>query len=171
MLKLFKSIDNRMNLIILTCLLVLFNILLSSLLPADQALDLKFAYSVQEAYEAIGMLDLETRKIYRLGIWALDLPYMIIYGLLFSGILFKIWRKKKVMFIPLGVVLMDLFENLMVLRILKLYPLENEVLATMASFFTTGKWLLVGLMVLMILFGLIHKFFDRKLPTEATSHF
>lgn len=171
MLKLFKSINNRMNLIILSCLLILFNILLSSFLPADQALDLKFAYSVQEAYEAIGMLDLETRKIYRLGIWALDLPYMIIYGLLFSGILFKIWEKKKVMLIPLGVVLLDLFENLMVLRILKLYPLENETLATFASFFTTGKWLLVGVMVLMILFGLIHKFFDRKLFTEPTSHF
>lgn len=171
MLKLFKSIDNRMNLIILTLLLVLFNILLSSLLPADQALDLKFAYSVQEAYEAIGMLDLETRNIYRLGIWALDLPYMIIYGLLFSGVLFKIWKKKKVMLIPLGVVLLDLFENLMVLRILKLYPLENEILATFASFFTTGKWLLVGVMVLMILFGLIHNFFTRKLTTEPSSHF
>lgn len=160
-----------MNLIILSCLVILFNILLSSFLPADQALDLKFAYSVKEAYEAIGMLDLETRKIYRLGIWALDLPYMIIYGLLFSGILFKIWEKKKMMLIPLGVVLLDLFENLMVLRILKLYPIENEALATFASFFTTGKWLLVGVMVLMILFGLIHKFFDRKLSTEPTSHF
>jgi hypothetical protein len=160
-----------MNLIILSCLVILFNILLSSFLPADQALDLKFAYSVKEAYEAIGMLDLETRKIYRFGIWALDLPYMIIYGLLFSGILFKIWEKKKVMFIPLGVVLLDLFENLMVLRILKLYPLENEILATFASFFTTGKWLLVGVMVLMIFFGLIHRFFDRKLTTEPTSHF
>lgn len=171
MLKLFKSINNWLNLIILTCLLVLFNILLSSLLPADHALDLKFAYSVQEAYEAIGMLDLETRKIYRLGIWALDLPYMIIYGLLFSGILYKIWKKKIVMIIPFGVFLMDLFENFMVLRILKLYPLENEIIASLASFFTTSKWLLVGLMISMILFGLIHKFFAGKFTTETTSHF
>lgn len=158
------------NLTILTCLLFLFFFLLSSLLPADKVLDLRFAYSVQEAYELIGMLDLETRKIYRFGIWALDLPYMFIYGLLFSGLLHKIWKNQKVLIIPLGVVLMDLFENLMVLRILKIYPLENQALATLASLFTTCKWLLVGLMILTILFGLLHNFFTRKVASGTHSH-
>jgi hypothetical protein len=139
-------------------------------LPADKVLDLRFAYSVQEAYEAIGMLDLETRRIYRIGIWALDLPYMFIYGLLFSGLLFKIWDTQKVLILPIGVVLMDFFENLMVLRILKIYPLENQVLATFASFFTTCKWLLVALMVLTIFYGLFHNFFLRKVFTRTHSH-
>lgn len=170
MLKFFKSMNSWFNLSILTCLLFLFNFLLNANLPADQALDLRFAYSVQEAHDAIGMLDLETRKIYRLGIWALDLPYMIIYGLLFSGLLFKIWKTQKILILPAGVVLMDFFENLMVLRILKTYPLENKVLATLASFFTTCKWLLVGLMVLTLLYGLFHYFFIRKVPTKSHSH-
>lgn len=162
--------SNWVNLTILTCLLLLFNFLLSSFLPADHVLDLRFAYSVQEAYKEIGMLDVETRNIYRLGIWALDLPYMIIYGLLFSGILFKIWKTQKVLILPLGVVLMDFFENLMVLRILKIYPLENQVLATFASFFTTCKWLLVGLMFLTVLYGLFYNFFTRKIPSGSQSH-
>lgn len=170
MLKLFKSMNSWFNLAILTCLLFLFNFLLSSQLPADKVLDLRFAYSVQEAYDSIGMLDLETRKIYRLGIWALDLPYMVIYGLLFSGLLYKIWKTQKVLILPLAVVLMDLFENLMVLRILKLFPLENQVLAILASFFTTCKWLLVGLMVLTILYGLFHNFFTRKVTSGSQSH-
>lgn len=170
MLKFFKSMNSWLNLAILTCLLFLFNFLLSSQLPADKVLDLRFAYSVQEAYDSIGMLDLETRKIYRLGIWALDLPYMVIYGLLFSGLLFKIWKTQKVLILPLGVVLMDLFENLMVLRILKLFPLENQVLAILASFFTTCKWLLAGLMVLTILYGLFHDFFTRKVTSGSQSH-
>ncbi len=112
--------NSWLNLAILTCLLLLFNFLLSSLLQADKVLDLKFAYSVQEAYEAIGLLDFESREIYRFGLWALDLPYMIIYGLLFSGLLYKIWKTQKVLILTLGVVLMDFFENLMVLRILKI---------------------------------------------------
>lgn len=170
MLHLFKSMNSWSNLAILTCLLFLFNFLLSSQLPADNVLDLMFAYSVREAYEAIGMLDQETRKIYRLCIWALDLPYMLIYGLLFSGLLYKIWRTQKVLILPLGVVLMDFFENLMVLRILKIYPLENHILATLASFFTTCKWLLVGLMVFTIFYGLFHKFFSRKVPTGRQAH-
>lgn len=170
MLKFFKSMNSWLNLAILTGLLFLFNFLLSSQMPADQALDLRFAYSVQEAYEAIGMLDFESREIYSYGIWALDLPYMVIYGLLFSGLLYKIWKTQKVLILPLGVVLMDLFENLMVLRILKIYPLENQVLATLASFFTTSKWLLVGLMVLTILFGLLHNFFTRKVTSRIHSH-
>lgn len=170
MLKFFKLMNSWLNLGILTCLLFLFLFLLSSLLPADKVLDLRFAYSVQEAYEIIGMLDLETRKIYRFGIWALDLPYMFIYGLLFSGLLYKIWNTPKVLVLPLGIVLMDFFENLMVLRILKIYPLENHLLATLASLFTTSKWLLVGLMVLTILFGLMNNFFTRKVAPRTHSH-
>jgi len=159
-----------LNLAILTGLLLLFNFLLSSLLPADKVLDLKFGYSVQEAYEAIGLLDFESRETYRFGLWALDLPYMIIYGLLFSGLLYKIWKTQKVLILTLGVVLMDFFENLMVLRILKIYPLENQLLATLASLFTTCKWLLVGLMVLTILYGLFRNFFTRIIPACSQSY-
>ncbi len=162
--------NSWLNLAILTCLLLLFNFLLSSLLQADKVLDLKFAYSVQEAYEAIGLLDFESREIYRFGLWALDLPYMIIYGLLFSGLLYKIWKTQKVLILTLGIVLMDFFENLMVLRILKIYPLENQLLATLASLFTTCKWLLVGLMVLTILYGLFHNLLTRKIPAGSQSH-
>lgn len=67
MLKFFKSINSWLNLAILTGLLFLFNFLLSSQMPADQALDLRFTYSVQEAYEVIGMLDFESREITAMG--------------------------------------------------------------------------------------------------------
>lgn len=95
---------------------------------------------------------------------------MVICGLLFSGLLFKIWKTQEVLILPLGVVMMGLFENLMVLRILKLFPLENQVLAILASFFTTCKWLLVGFMVLTILYGLFHNFFTRKVTSGSQSH-
>ena len=170
MLEFFKSMNSWLNLSILTCLLLLFNFLLATNLPADQVLDLRFAYSVQDAHEAIGTLDLETKKIYRLGIWALDLPYMIIYGLLFSGLLFKIWKTQKVLILPIGIVLMDFFENLMVLRILKTFPLENPILVTLASFFTTCKWLLVGFMVLTLLYGFFQYFLMSKVSTKSHSH-
>lgn len=47
--KIFQIDESWLNLAILTGLLFLFNFLLSSQMPADQALDLRFAYSVQEA--------------------------------------------------------------------------------------------------------------------------
>lgn len=159
---LFQFLSKGKNLLLLFCLFVLFNFLLSSFMPKEYALDLKFAYSVEEAYTAIGHLDLDQRQIYRFGIWVFDMPYMVVYCLLFSGILMKLWKNKTTAWIPLSVFVMDLFENLAVLRILKLYPVQNDSLAILASCFSTTKWVLVGILILALFTGLFLILSSRK---------
>lgn len=159
---LFQFLSKGKNLLLLFCLFLLFNFLLNSFMPKEYALDLRFAYSVEEAYGAIGHLDTDQRQFYRFGIWVFDMPYMVFYCLLFSGILIKLWKNKKTAWLPFAILIMDLFENLMVLRILKIYPTRNEILVTLASGFTTTKWVLVGILIFALLSGLLFVFSTRK---------
>lgn len=140
-------------------------------MPKDYALDLMFAYTPEEAFMALSHLDLEQRKLYRFGIWALDMPYMIIYCFLFSGFLLKIYNNKKMVLLPATIMLMDFFENITVLRMLKLFPIQDNSLALIASSFTTLKWVLVGMLVGLIVYGLISvlnaRFFSNSGSEEA----
>ncbi len=168
---LFELLSKWKNLLLLTSLFLLFNFLLSNIMPKDFALDLMFAYTPEEAYNALSQLDSEQRKLYRFGIWALDMPYMIIYSFLFSGVLLRIYKNKKMVWIPATIMLMDFFENLTVLRMLKLFPIQDNSLALIASAFTTMKWVIVGMMIILIVYGTISvlnaRFFSNSGSEEA----
>jgi hypothetical protein len=156
MKSLFVFLGKGKNLLLLACLFLLFNFLLSHFIPKEYALDLKFAYSADEAYLALGSMNWELRNVYRVVVWFLDMPYIFVYTLLFTGILLKLWRSRKVVWLTLSIFLMDLLENLLVLRLLKTFPGRSEVLAILCSFFSTSKWTLVIIMVLMIFIGLVN---------------
>ncbi|GAB3219124.1 hypothetical protein J0A67_04065 [Algoriphagus aestuariicola] len=162
MKSLFQFLSRWRNLLLLFFLFVLFNGLLNSILPKKHALDLMFAYSADDAYAALAQLDRDQLSVYSVGIWVLDMPYIVIYGLLFTGLLLKIWKRTVVVWLPLGIATMDLFENLSISRILYLFPLRQEFLVTVASFFTTSKWTMVGFLVLSIFCGLISSIAYRK---------
>lgn len=131
-------------------------------MPKDHALDLKFAYSAQEAYDSILQLDESELSRYKVGILGLDMPYIVFYGLFFSGVLLKLWKSQWTILIPMTIMVMDFFENLMVLQILNHLPEQRLSLGSMASFFTTGKWIFVSILGLSILLGLVKKVFLRK---------
>lgn len=157
----FLSLSRRSVLILLTLLFLIFNFLLNYFLPSEYALDLKFAYTVEQAYNAIGSLSKPDRDLYRIGILALDFPYMFVYGMLASGLLYLIWKNPKVLFIPLGIVLFDLIENILIIQILDSYPVEKPIMVTWASIITTCKWLTVGLLALFLIGGVV-KFYLTK---------
>lgn len=158
----FEKISTRLVLIILALFFIWFNLMLNQFLSKDHALDLKFAYSVEEAYISLGQLSLDQRQLYRFGLWALDMPYLLFYSLLFSGILFRIWGVGKVVLLPFWVAFFDFLENLMILRILKVFPRHEDFLAIWASVFTTLKWILVVVVLLAIIIGIFKTFYFRK---------
>lgn len=162
-------VSDKRILIALFFLIVALNLSLSFFMPKEHALDLKFAYTFSEAYQSLSEMDSDTRSFYRLGIWTLDFPYMIVYSLFFSGILCRIWGSRMIIYIPFFIAVFDFFENLMVLRILKLFPIPNRLLTLLASGFTTLKWLAVGLMFLAILWGLWRLYFSGKFSTSSSS--
>ena len=166
MTKLLDFVGKKNHLIVLFALVILFNVLLSFFMPKDQALDLKFAYTFGEAYQSIETMDLETRQIYRLGVWTLDFPYMILYSLAFYGLLFKIWGNRGFIKLPFLIALMDLGENLLVIKILNSFPDVNKSMAILASVFTTSKWILVGVLMLFILGGLFKILHSKALSKE-----
>ncbi|MFN4000239.1 hypothetical protein [Algoriphagus sp.] len=168
MQSLFLFLSKWRNLLLLFCLFLLANFLLSIYMPKEHALDLKFAYSVDEAYDALNQLSSEEQGRYKNGILAIDMPYLLVYGLLFSGILLKIWKREWPVLIPVTIMVMDFFENLMVILILNQLPNQSTTLASLASIFSTGKWTTIGILAGAIIFGLVRMLFLRIFSNSIT---
>lgn len=161
MKKVFKFLSRGKILVVLLLLMLAFNLLLSFFMPKEHALDLKFAYSYDEAWAALSAMDQETKKQYRLSIWLLDFPYLLVYGSFFLGILGRLWGYRTIIFVPLMVASFDLFENLAVLRLLKIFPEISYSLTVSASVFTSLKWIMIVLMLGAVLGG-IFRFITKR---------
>ncbi|PZV87487.1 hypothetical protein CLV31_101364 [Algoriphagus aquaeductus] len=168
---LFEFLSKGKNLFLLALIFIGFNLLLTHFMPKEYALDLKFAYTVEEAYLSLGHLDQGQRDLYRLGVWSLDMPYMLVYTLFFMGVLSRIWNSWKYSWLPIAISLMDFFENILILRILKIYPSQDVTLVRFASFFSTSKWLLVGVLLVFGVVGLgywlVQRGYSQANSTEA----
>lgn len=160
----FKKLSKPSNLLGLFSLFVLFNILLKRFMPKNLALDIRFAYSANEAYDLIRIMGESTREKYLIVIWTLDTPYMFIYFLLLLGLVSKILKQKKFLVLPFVIVGLDFFENVFVSSLLVSFPLENQFLGYFASFFTTTKWLFVGLCMAFLVIGLIRNYVLKNQP-------
>ncbi|SFT86048.1 hypothetical protein SAMN04489724_2387 [Algoriphagus locisalis] len=160
----FKKLDKSSYLLLLFALFILFNFLLIYFMPKDYALDIRFAYSASEAFGVLNSMGQNLRKKYLLVIWLLDTPYLVVYLLLLVGLIRKLWKNKVLIYLPLAIVLLDFFENLMVTGLLLSFPSENMVLAYLASFFTTTKWVCVALCVVFLLTGLVKNYVLKNQP-------
>lgn len=89
--------------------------------------------------------------------------------MLFSGFMIKVWKNKRAALLPLAIVVMDLFENLAILSVIGLYPSQHQTLANAASFFTTAKWILVGVMVCALIAGIFSVFSSRRYALNSAS--
>ena len=165
---LFEFLSNKRALSILLILFVILNFSLTYFMPKDQALDLKFAYSIEEAYLLLGQLNQAQREFYCFGAWALDMPYMLVYTMFFSGILYRLWNKKRVAWIAFIILLADFFENLFILQVLKNYPSHLSETVVYASIFTTSKWILVAIALMTMVIGLLNRYFQFSFPPSAT---
>ncbi len=171
MSKLLNFLDRKLILFGLFIFAIFFNFLLSHFMPKDWALDLRFAYSVEEAYSTLGKMDLAKRDLYRLGIWFLDFPYMVFYSLTLVGLLRKFWGNRLLIKLPFLIAFFDFLENILILKMLRLFPSENDSLAVFASICTSSKWILVGLTVLILLWGLFQRFLIQKVSTSSQSEY
>lgn len=164
----YSFLSKWKNLLLLFCLFILANVLLGQFMPKDHALDLMFAYSPDEAYASLDQLSAEQRRLYSFGLWALDMPYLLIYGLFFSGILIKLWGRRGFVWIPISIMIMDFFENILALNILYFLPERHDSLAFLASIFTTSKWILVGVLAIAVILGLFYLMVSRFFSKESS---
>lgn len=160
----FKKLGKPSILVVLLTLFFLFIVLLNYFMPRSLALDVRFAYSANEAYELLNSMGPTLRNNYLFVIWGLDTSYMVIYLLLFSSLIVKFLNSKFLAVLPLLIFTLDFFENLMVTILLLRFPVESHVLGFIASFFTTTKWITVGVFWITFLSCLIYNYLFKNQP-------
>ena len=159
---LFKSVSSTKILVILGILFVVFNLLIPQFLPKDQALDLRFAYSEEEAIFLLNQLTANQIDDYRFGLLALDMPYLIVYSLLFGGLLFRFWGNNFIIYVPFLAAFADFMENLGIYQILNVTPVIESPWILLASVFSTFKWIFVAIIFTGVFGGILRKVLSGK---------
>lgn len=147
---------------ILVFLFFLFNYLLTISLPVDLVLDLKFMYSPQVILDSLSQMDEQGRAAYAEGILYLDLPYVIVYTVLFYTLLQKLWSGRHLCILTLSIAAMDTCENFLMLYHIRSFPDISDALGYLTSVFTSVKWLLVVILLGLVFAGLLRKILFSK---------
>lgn len=142
----------------LLVLMIIFNALIMPSLAGDEQIvpiDLQFAYSADTAYELIDSYSEETRHTYMIGEMTKDVLYPIIYTLFLSLTLLLLYPKNnKISLMPYVIFIADMLENTGIIAMLYNYPAKLKTVAIITSVFSTIKWSLVIIMLLVLIFGL-----------------
>ena len=144
-------------------LLVLLSILFPAVLfPAHgigdiKPLDLHFSYSPDQAYEYLAALGAKGRDAYTRMLLTSDLAFPVVYSLALSVALMLVLRKPLppanmyLCLFPYMIVIADWFENLSLVMVARKFPERADATVSYASSFTSLKWTLIVLTVLILL--------------------
>ncbi len=123
--------------------------------------DAKSHYSPEELYAFLGGIGESGRRLYAWTQVTLDVIYPVVYCLLFAVLLVVLYRWEKLrclVLLPLLTGLFDLLENFTTAYLAATFkPERNDVLASVAPIFSTGKWWGVTICLVMILIGVVWK--------------
>ncbi len=148
--------------LILFLFVIIFNVLIFPFFAHAknaEPIDIHFAYSPEKAYELINSYSEATRESYMISEMTLDVLYPVVYTLFMSISLILLFpSKEKVAWLPYLVFASDLIENTGIIVLLYNYPKELYNLAIITSVFSTIKWLLALLILMIMIIGLVRKF-------------
>lgn len=130
---------------------------------ANPTFDVRFAYSSQDLLHALPSYESEARYLYAISEVTLDFIFPLLYTAFLIGIMAWLYCSAfppnsalhKLVYLPFGVLLADLLENLSLTGLLLAYPPALITLARAASVFSLTKWLLSALVMLFIFAGLV----------------
>ena len=172
MLNKLKKYANRRNILIGFGLIILFNAVLFPMgLKKMQAIapqaagpfDLEFSYTPDQAVKMLESYTSEGRSIYTKSTLFVDGLYPITYGVTFTLLLLLLlpWAFPKntkieaLTALPFVIVIADFIENTGIILMLQTYPDEIRAYATFSSTFSSIKWSLVGVLMLIIVVSFI----------------
>lgn len=148
-------------LVVLTLFAVLFPVVL---FPAHGVgdpgpLDLYFFYSPDQAYEHLAALGAEGRSAYIGMVLTSDLVFPVIYSMALSVALMLVLRKllppnsrfRYLCLFPFLTVIADGCENLGLAVATRAFPERADAIVRTASSFTSLKWMLIALTLLVLL--------------------
>lgn len=127
-----------------------------------KVLDLYFSYSPDQVYAYLTDLGEDGRRAYTSMALCSDLIFPVIYALALSIALMQVLIKRvpansqllSLCLFPFLIVIADWCENLSLAFVTRTFPESADRVVTAASFFTSLKWTLVVLTVLVLLIAL-----------------
>ncbi len=176
-LKLWNKLSvraNKKNIIVGFIIIVLFNLLLLPGFPKlfsvknSYPLDLKFGYTSYEAYSLLNQLNQHGRKIYLLSELLIDLPYAVLYSLIYSIIIIALFNNSKIKFhkyflwFPFLIGFFDIIENLSISLMILFYSHKLKYLGSFAGTVTLLKWIFAAITFCIVLIGLIKLLLRKK---------
>ena len=120
-------------------------------------LDLYFSYSPGQVYEHLAALGAEGRSAYTCMALTSELAFPVIYAMALSMALMLVLRKllppanRYLCLFPFLIVIADWSENLSLAMVTRAFPERADAIVRSASCFTSLKWVLIALTVLMLL--------------------
>ena len=147
---------------IMMCFMFLF---FPQFLPKGEyarSLDTEYFYNAEDAYDIIGNYTDSMRRTYILGELTLDLVFPVIYTLIFSFLIFMLFKNATLALFPLIQMIFDYLENTGIVIMLSAWPHKIMWLAGTTSVFSMIKWGLAGVSTLIIMVGLVRFVIKRK---------
>lgn len=162
MFKFSNFILGGKSILVLVVLFLVLNSLMKNTISTDLVLDLKFGYSAREAYSILESMGPEVRQAYLKCLLIFDLPYMVIYTLLFIQLFNFLFKDNRIQVFTLGILIFDFLENLTIFSMIQIFPDYSSFLGFSASFFTSAKWIFVALVITLSIVGAVFKIFSKK---------
>jgi hypothetical protein len=128
-------------------------------------IDLTLGFNPQKTLNMVAEYGVAARAYYAKVEMTIDAVYPIVYAFLLAIILTLFYRKKRFTWInklPFIVVAFDYIENINIIILLHSYPQQSPIIATLCEVFKLLKWITLGIIFLLVIFGLISKLFNKK---------
>ena len=144
-------------------LFILFNFcgLIFILLPYGiiwNMLDLHFNYTSADVFKSFYQMGEKGRYVNLYSTLIIDTIYPILYTSLMLGAYVTLFKKNKlILFLPITVFILDIFENINIVYMNITFLNLNETQVMIASTITSFKWITVIGMLTLLIFGLIKK--------------
>jgi hypothetical protein len=123
-----------------------------------QSLDARFWYSPDEASAFFDAIKANGQRVYAITQLTLDVAFPFIYGLLFAILLIHLYsqkRAKKLVLVPVLTASCDLLENITTAYLALRFKGQPSPVAWAAAIFTSLKWALLILSLILIAVGAV----------------
>jgi hypothetical protein len=126
-------------------------------------LDMQFSYTPQQAFQAVEAYGEQGRPLYGISSLTADLLYPVVYSLLLALVMIYTFRRafspqsplQGTVYLPFFTALADYLENASVVVLLASYPQRPEAVAQAANVFTSLKWGLLLVSMLLAVIGIV----------------
>ncbi|MCH4890708.1 hypothetical protein EZV73_24220 [Acidaminobacter sp. JC074] len=162
-MKLFDILKSRM--VPLFALFILFMVLVlpmtSDYMMNKDTPDPMLSYTQEDIIKIAEELGDQGRTNYIRSRLFMDVLWPLVYACTFYMILCLFYRETRLKFLvilPLIGMVFDFLENILMVHQMHFYPSINTSIIAVSSFFTSSKWLILGMVAVLMVLGFVYQF-------------